>query len=235
MFSSFIPRWMHPCTEIYTTRLKMFKMGALCNWARTTSQHITALLLLPLPQKTAEWNKKFDKTARPNMFDQGCTPRGEKVTPSENYQNLLGSDAKLISIHWNTEGNYKEGSKLSVDLHAFLPRLANFYPCPTRSQKGPPRAPLLITWPGPKISNLFDRSDLPWVLWHGLALVAAVEKHQVLKDLGWISDDLRESTASLLQHLPFSILIRTVAESQNESANHREVAAEWKSQSVFRN
>ena len=91
-----------------------------------------------------------------------------------------------------------------------------------------------ITWPGPKISSLFGRSDLPWVLWHGLALVA-VEKHQVLKDLGWISDDLRESTASLLQHLPFSILIRTVDESQNESANHREVAAEWKSQSIFRN
>ena len=65
-----------------------------------------------------------------------ASPRPVKITKT--------CGAKLISIHLNTEGNYKEGSKLSVDLRAFLPHLADFYPCPTRSQKGPTRASLLI-------------------------------------------------------------------------------------------
>ena len=66
-----------------------------------------------------------------------ATPRPVKITKTYG--------AKLISIHWNSEGNYKEGSKLNSGNQLIY---ALFYPrpAPPCSQKSPPRASLIYMY-----------------------------------------------------------------------------------------
>ena len=121
---------------------------------------------------------------------QGCTPRPGLPWPPRKKEALprpalwklpkpVGrSGAKLISIHWNSEGNYKGRIQFcpiiiclthkSVDFRAFLPRLAPWIfplPCPTCPQTitfTPPRPAL---WPKSSAPCIPGENALPVTVW----------------------------------------------------------------------